>query len=58
MTYREYLEGCGEFEKTVIIVNLARKCPNYELLSPRARERAVKDLLDSEMPEGDKEGKI
>ena len=35
MTYRQYLENCtDEFEKTIIIANLARRCPNYDSYSP------------------------
>ncbi len=31
MTYRQYLETCNdEFEKTIIIANLARKHTNYD----------------------------
>ena len=51
MTYRQYLEQCDdEFEKTVIIANLARRCPNYEILSPNRKKQAQRKLLDAEMP--------
>ena len=52
MTYRQYLEQCNdEFEKTVIIANLARRCPNYERLSERSKKEARDTLLDTEMNE-------
>lgn len=51
MTYRQYLETCNdEFEKTVIIANLARKHPNYDSYSARRKKEVLKELLDSEMP--------
>lgn len=52
MTYREYLEGCGEFEKAVIAVNLIRKHPYLENLTPTARRKAINEILDTEMPTG------
>ena len=60
MTYREYLEGCtDEFEKTIIISNLARKHPNYDRYSPSMKKRVQKELLDAEMlEEKDKPTKI
>ncbi len=52
MTYREYLQQItDEFEKAVIILNLARKCPNYDTLSPKAKEKIRNKLLDTEMPD-------
>lgn len=51
MTYRQYLETCNdEFEKIVIIANLARKHPNYDSYSARRKKEVLKELLDSEMP--------
>ena len=57
MTYRQYLETCGdEFERTVIIANLARKHPNYDSYSPRRKAEVLKELLDAEMPQKKREG--
>ena len=51
MTYLEYLQQTtDEFEKAVIIVNLARKCPNYDMLSPKTKEKVLHELLNKEMP--------
>lgn len=50
MTYREYLSDCDEFEKTIIIANLARQHPNYDSYTYPTRNRVLKELLDSEMP--------
>lgn len=51
MTYRQYLKTCNdEFEKTIIIANLARKHPNYDSYSARRKKEVLKELLDSEMP--------
>lgn len=51
MTYREYLEKCDdEFEKTVIIANLARRHPNYNSYSQRVKKEVRNALLDEEMP--------
>ena len=51
MTYRQYLETCNdEFEKAIIIANLARKHPKYDSYSARRRKEVQKELLDSEMP--------
>ena len=51
MTYRQYLETCNdEFERTIIIANLARKHPNYDSYSARRKKEVQKELLDSEMP--------
>ena len=51
MTYRQYLENCSdEFERTIIIANLARKHPNYDSYSTRRQKEVLKELLDSEMP--------
>ena len=51
MTYRQYLKQCeDEFEKTIIIANLARRCPNYEKLSQRSKKEVREELLDAEMP--------
>lgn len=51
MTYREYLKNCDdEFERMVIIVNLVRKCPNYDKYSLSAKAKVRKELLDAEMP--------
>lgn len=52
MTYRQYLETCDdEFERTIIIANLARKHPNYDMYSPRRKKETLKELLDTEMPQ-------
>ena len=51
MTYRQYLEQCeDEFEKLLIIANLAREYPNYNEYSPERKARVRRDLLDREMP--------
>lgn len=51
MTYKQYLENCNdEFEKAIIIINLARKHPNYDNCSTRRKKEVLKELLDSEMP--------
>ena len=56
MTYRQYLETCNdECEKTIIIVNLARKHPNYDNYSARRKKEVLKELLDSEMPKAESE---
>ena len=58
MTYRQYLETCNdEFERTVIIANLARKHPNYDSYSPRRKAEVLKELLDAEMPKVESEEK-
>lgn len=58
MTYRQYLDTCGdEFERAVIIINLARKYPNYDSYSSRRKAEVLKELLDAEIPQterGDK----
>lgn len=52
MTYRQYLENCSnEFERAIIIINLARKHPKYDSYSARRKKEALKELLDSEMPQ-------
>ena len=55
MTYREYLENCkDEFERTIIVANLARKHADYDHYSPGRKKKAVlKELLDAEMPSGE-----
>ena len=51
MTYREYLEDCNdEFERTIILANLARKHPNYDSYSTRRKKEVLKELLDAEIP--------
>lgn len=51
MTYKQYLENCSdEFEKAIIITNLARKYPKYDSYSTRRKKEVLKELLDSEMP--------
>ncbi len=56
MTYRQYLEACDdEFERTVIIANLARKHPNYDYYSPQRKKETLKELLDAEMPQSTRE---
>lgn len=58
MTYKQYLENCSdEFERTIIITNLARKYPNYDSYSVRRKKEVLKELLDSEMPQVESEGK-
>lgn len=55
MTYRQYLENCtDEFEKAIIITNLARKHPNYDNYSTRRKREVLKELLNSEMPQSRK----
>lgn len=50
MTYRQYLEVCeNEFEKMIVIANLARKHPNYENYSRTRKKEVLKELLDAEM---------
>lgn len=50
MTYREYLQQCtDEFEKAVIIVNLARSCPKYDKFSPHQKKKKLEELLNQEM---------
>lgn len=55
MTYREYLERCDEYEKIIIIANLARKHPNYDKYTITSKRKVIKDLLDSEIPFSEKE---
>lgn len=56
MTYKQYLENCSdEFEKAIIIINLARKYPNYDSYSTRRKKEVLKELLDSEMPQVESE---
>lgn len=56
MTYRQYLENCSnEFEKAIIIINLARKHPNYDNYSTRRKKEVLKELLDFEMPQAESE---
>jgi hypothetical protein len=58
MTYKQYLENCSdEFEKAIIIINLARKYPNYDSYSTRRKKEVLKELLDSEMPMAESEVK-
>lgn len=50
MTYREYLENCkDEFEQAVIVVNLARKHPDYDRYSSNQKQKVLKELLDTEI---------
>lgn len=45
MTYRQYLENCSdEFEKIIIIANLARKHPKYDSYSARRKKGNVKGI--------------
>lgn len=40
MTYKQYLENCSdEFEKAIIIINLARKYPKYDSYSTRRKRK-------------------
>lgn len=50
MTYKQYLDSCDdEFERAVIIVNLARKYPNYDRLTPLGKKRKLKEILNEEI---------
>ena len=50
MTYKQYLDSCDdEFERAVIIINLARKYPNYDKLTPLGKRRKLKEILDQEI---------
>jgi len=56
MTYEEYLKNCtDEFEKTVIIVNLARSAgvseAKYNSMSAVSKRRLIKELLSRNVPE-------
>lgn len=52
MTYRQYLDTCGdEFERAIIIVNLARKHPKYDSYSSRRKAEVLEELLDTEIPQ-------
>lgn len=56
MTYREYLKNCeDEMEKAIVVVNLARRCPNYDNLSPIGQRRELNRLLDMKVPGMDEE---
>lgn len=56
MTYRQYLETCNdEFEKAIIITNLARKHPKYDSYSARRKKETLKELLDYEIPQVESE---
>lgn len=57
MTYREYLNTCDEFERTIIISNIARKHPNYDCYSSKRKRDTIKELLDAEIPQEESEGK-
>ena len=58
MTYRQYIETCkDEFERAVIIVNLARKHPKYDSYSSRRKVEVLKELLDAEIPQTEREDK-
>lgn len=50
MTIREYLKQCDDFEKSVILANIARKYPDYDALSPRSKQQLLSKILDGEMP--------
>ena len=50
MTYKQYLDSCDdEFERAVIIINLARKYPNYDGLTPLGKKRKLKEILNQEI---------
>lgn len=54
MTLREYLDTCDEFEKTVILANIARRYPNYDtygLFQKQQIRKEVSKLLDTELSE-------
>lgn len=54
MTYRQYLENFSdEFERTIIMANLARKHPNYDSYSLIRKKEVLKELLDVEMPQAE-----
>lgn len=56
MTYRQYLENCSdEFEKIIIIANLARKHPKYDSYSARRKKETLKELLDCEISQVESE---
>ena len=56
MTYRQYLDACDdEFERTIIIANLARKHPDYDSYSSRRKAEVLKELLDAEIPMSERE---
>lgn len=56
MTYRQYLENCSdEFEKIIIIANLARKHPKYDSYSERRKKETLKELLDCEISQVESE---
>lgn len=43
MTYRQYLEICdNEFERTIIVANLARRYPNYDSYSLTRKKGSFK----------------
>ena len=37
-------------EKVIVVVNLARRCPNYDNLSPIGQRRELNRLLDMKVP--------
>ena len=56
MTYKQYLDTCDdEFEKAVIITNLARKYPNYDSYSFKQKKKLLSFLLNREMPQTESE---
>lgn len=51
MTYKQYLDTCdNEFEKAVIIINLARQYPNYDSYSSKQKKELLSSLFNKEMP--------
>ena len=56
MTYRELIKSItDEYERMIIIGNLARECPYYDSLSTYQKRKTVQELLDR--PVRDKEEK-
>ena len=44
MTLREYLITCDEFERTIILANISRRCPDYDSYGPSQKKKALKEL--------------
>lgn len=49
MTLQEYLKECDEFEKAVIILNIARKYPSYETMSQFQKKQILAEILEEEI---------
>ena len=50
MTWRQFLANCDEYEKTIIVANLARNYPEYDKYHWTRKQEIVKEILDSEIP--------